>query len=166
MSVGLALIGLAAVGLGGCNKGANENRNRGPFSNTAPLPTPAPNTGFAPAPSPSQPMLSGPELTAAIGIAAAQLNQRTPLQVDPVTTLNHVSAEGTNITYEMAINRDLPTAQIETLRQTAQSLNQLNLCREPNTARLIGMGASMTHQYTDPSGDRFETRVSSCPGAP
>jgi hypothetical protein len=162
MSVGLALIGLAAVGLAGCNKGGNANANRGPFSNSAPLPAPPPNTGFAPAPNPGQPQVSSSELTAAMAIAAAQLNQSTPIRVDPETTVTHVRAEGTNIIYEVMISRDIPTAQIETMRQTMQSLNQATLCRQPQTAQMIGMGASMTHEFTDASGDRFQTRLSSC----
>jgi len=106
-----------------------------------------------------------PALAGQIATAAAELNQRTPMTVDQITTLTGVRSQGTEIVYEMAISQDIPSAQMETIRQTAQAGNQANLCRDPNAGRLIRMGASMSHYYTDPSGDRFETHVTACPPA-
>jgi hypothetical protein len=109
--------------------------------------------------------MSEAQLTGAIESAVRDLSQRTPLRVDSVTTLTAVRAEGTRIVYDMAVSQEIPAEQIPTLRQTAQANNQANLCRDENSGRLIRMGGSMTHIYTDPSGDRFETSVTACPPA-
>jgi hypothetical protein len=109
--------------------------------------------------------MSESELTTAIEQAVTELNGRTPMRVDPVTTLTRVRAEGTKIIYEMAVSQEIPGEQIPALRQSAQASNQANLCRDENSGRLIRMGASMAHIYTDPSGDRFETNVTACPPA-
>jgi len=105
-----------------------------------------------------------PALAGQMSAAAAQLQSTLPMTVDNVTTLTGVRAEGTQFVYEMAISRDIATGDIETARQAIQTQNQTNLCRDPNTSRLINMGGSMRHRYTDPNGDSFETLVSSCAG--
>lgn len=120
-------------------------------------------SGDKPTAAPATP--SDPVLASQIATAATELNARTPMTVDQITTLTGVRAEGTEIVYEMSVSQDIPTAQMEAIRQTAQTANQGNLCRDPNAGRLIRMGASMHHYYTDPSGDRFETHVTSCPPA-
>ena len=106
-----------------------------------------------------------PELAREIAAAATQLDAQAPMQVDDITTLTGVSSNGTEIVYDMAISQDVPTGQIDQLRQAAQSGNQTNLCADSRSGDLIRMGATMTHRYVDPSGDRFETRVSTCPPA-
>lgn len=105
-----------------------------------------------------------PLLASQMTAAAAQLQSTLPMTVDNVTTLTAVRAEGTQFVYEMQVSRDLAPSEIENARQLIQAQNQANLCRDANTSRLINMGGSMRHIYTDPNGDRFETLVSSCAG--
>jgi len=161
-------IGIAAlaVALGGCDQlreitGMSEN-------GAAPAANSADSGNVALAGAGDKPMVpvtpADPALASQIAAAATELNQRTPMTVDAITSLTGVRAQGTEIIYDMAVSQDLPSAQIETIRQTAQAANQTNLCRDPNASRLIRMGASMNHHYTDPTGDRFETRVATCPG--
>lgn len=105
-----------------------------------------------------------PLLASQMSAAAAQLQSTLPMTVDNVTTLTAVRAEGTQFIYEMRVSRDLAPGEIENARQLIQTQNQTNLCRDSNTSRLIDMGGSMRHIYTDPNGDRFETLVSACAG--
>ncbi len=156
-------IGIAALAfaLAGCDQlpgfGGDANSSATPDSgNTA-----AVAAGDKPA---TGPVPADPALAAQIATAATELNQRTPMTVDPITTLTAVRSQGTEIIYEMAVSQDIPSAQMATIRQTAQTANQTNLCADANAGRLIRMGASMSHYYTDPSGDRFETHITACPG--
>ncbi|HEV2867111.1 MAG TPA: hypothetical protein VGX37_11415 [Allosphingosinicella sp.] len=100
-----------------------------------------------------------------IAAAIHQISPQLPMRVDDVTTLTAITHEGTNIIYAMAIDQDLPASEIENARSQMQVSNQTALCAQEMTLRLIRMGATMTHRYTDKSGDRFETRVASCPNA-
>lgn len=159
--IAVAVLGLA---LAGCDQlremsGAQDNTT----SNTTAGNTTTTTSGDKPAVAPAAP--ADPALAGQIATAATELNARTPMTVDQITTLTAVRSEGTEIVYEMTVSQDIPTAQMEAIRQNAQGANQTNLCRDPNAGRLIRMGASMHHYYTDPSGDRFETHVTSCPPA-
>jgi len=158
-------IGIAALAfaLAGCDQlpGMGGDANSSAAANVSNTATAA-ATGDKPVapPTPADPALAGQ-----IATAAAELNQRTPMTVDPITTLTAVRSQGTEIIYEMAVSQDIPSAQMATIRQTAQAGNQANLCADANAGRLIRMGASMSHYYTDPSGDRFETHITACPPA-
>lgn len=157
---------IAAVALGGCDQlrdmagmpddSAANTATTNIVANTATALGDKPAATAAPA---------DPALAGQIATAAAELNQRTPMTVDPITTLVGVRAQGTEIVYEMRVSQDIPSVQLATIQQTAQAANQTNLCSDPNAGRLLRMGASMSHYYTDPTGDRFETHVVSCPPA-
>ncbi len=156
---------VAAVALGGCDQirdltgmpddSAANTANTSVAVNTTTAVGDKPAATAAPA---------DPALAGQIATAAVELNRRTPMTVDPITTLVGVRSQGTEIVYEMRVSQDIPSAQLATIQQTAQTGNQTNLCGDPNAGRLIRMGASMSHYYTDPTGDRFETHVTSCPG--
>jgi hypothetical protein len=172
----IALIGSAAaiaLTLAGCDQlreatGMGGEANNGAAANTAAttgggnvaLSAPGGGTGGKPAGGATDNPLLASQMTA----AAAQLQSTLPMTVDNVTTLTAVRADGTQFVYEMQISRDLAPGEIENARQLIQAQNQTNLCRDPNTSRLINMGGSMRHIYTDPNGDRFETLVGACAG--
>ena len=94
--------------------------------------------------------------------AAAQISASLPIQVDPITRVVAVRAEGTEFVYDLQITQAVPAAQIETVRATMQQTNQTNMCGNPAVATFIRRGGSMNHRYTDTAGNRFETRVVSC----
>ena len=108
-----------------------------------------------------------PQLTLAEEMEAAlpQLRAELPKQVDNVTAWTAIDAIGTEFLYEMSLNFEVPRAQLATLGQAMQAANQARLCADPNAGALIRRGASMRHLYTDQAGNRFETRVVSCPPA-
>jgi hypothetical protein len=105
------------------------------------------------------------DLSGQISSAVVVLSSGLPRQVDAVTTLTAVRAEGTRIFYELSINRDLSRAELETMRPNLQAGLRTQLCADPASRRLLLAGATMRHRYTDPSGDRIETSVESCPPA-
>jgi len=151
-----------ATGMGGdANSSAAANSTTGAGTGNVSLSAPG---GDKPAADAGGGASDNPALAAQMTAAAAQLQSTLPMTVDNVTTLTGVRAEGTQFVYEMRITRDLSPAEVESARQVIQTQNQTNLCRDPNTSRLINMGGSMRHIYTDPNGDRFETLVGACTG--
>ena len=168
----IASVAALAITLAGCDQlrqatGMGGDSNTSATANTT---TGAGNVSLS-APSGDKPAAdagaganNNPVLASQMSAAAAQLQSTLPMTVDNVTTLTAVRAEGTQFVYEMAVSRDLAPSEIANARQLIQANNQTNLCRDPNTSRLINMGGSMRHIYTDPNGDRFETLVSSCAG--
>lgn len=159
---------IAAIALGGCDQIRDltgmPDDSAANTSNTA-IAVNASDVAAGDKPAATAAAPADPALAGQIATAAVELNQRTPMTVDPITTLVGVRSQGTEIVYEMRVSQDIPTAQLAAIQQTAQAGNQSNLCRDPNAGRLIRMGASMSHYYTDPNGDRFETHVTSCPPA-
>ena len=105
----------------------------------------------------------GDDLEYKIAEATHQMQGQLPMRVDDVTTLTAVRHEGTNIIYEMSVDRELSADELQTATGQMQASNQSNMCGQPPTLELIRMGASLTHRYTDKAGHHFETRVSSCP---
>lgn len=167
----IASVAAMAITLAGCDQLRQATGMGGDANNSA---TASTNTGGGnvslSAPGGDKPAADAggtsdnPALAAQMSAAAAQLQSTLPMTVDNVTTLTGVRAEGTRFVYSMAVSRDLAPSEIETARQAIQTNNQTNLCRDPNTSRLINMGGSMRHIYTDPNGDSFETLVTSCAG--
>lgn len=152
-----------ATGMGGdANSSATANTSAAAGTGNVALSAPA--GGGDTGGKPTGGATDNPLLASQMSAAAAQLQSTLPMTVDNVTTLTAVRAEGTQFVYEMRVSRDLAPAEIENARQLIQAQNQTNLCRDSNTSRLIDMGGSMRHIYTDPTGDRFETLVSTCAG--
>lgn len=106
-----------------------------------------------------------PDLAAEIASAVRTMRIGLPRTVDSITTMTGIRAEGTNVFYEMSINRDLSRAEIAALRPNLQTMMREQLCADPESSRLIRQGATMIHEYTDPSGDRFTLIVPNCPPA-
>lgn len=111
----------------------------------------------APAPS------AGQSLAAEIADAVAVMRVGLPRQVDTVSTLTGIRSEGTTVYYEMSINQDVSAAELRAMRPALQADLQRTMCADPDTSRLIRQGATLNHRYTDPSGDRVDLGVSSCP---
>lgn len=162
LAIGAAVI---AISLGGCDQ-LRDMTGMGPDTNgsaTTNAAAPASNLASADGSKPvDAAATANPELAGQIAQAAQAFQARVPMQVDQITTLTGVRSNGTEVIYEMAVSQAISPAQLEQVRTTAQNANQTNLCADPNAGRLIRMGASMTHQYTDTAGARFETRVTGC----
>lgn len=112
---------------------------------------------------PAKPSTSNPALAAEMSTAASQLSGSLPMQVDPITRVVAVRAEGTEFVYDLQVSQAVPAAQVETIRETLQRNNQTNICANPSVSAFIRRGGSMNHRYTDTAGNHFETRIVSCP---
>jgi len=168
MRTGLTIsIAALALTLGGCDL-LNEMTGKDGGSNTVTTTTTANTT--APSLSgptttsgaPAKPTTSDPALAAEMQMAAQQIGSSLPRQVDPITTVVSVRAEGTEFVYDLTVSQAVPPAQIEMMRTNLQRINQANLCANPQVAQFIRRGGSMNHRYTDTANNRFETRVVSC----
>jgi len=123
------------------------------------LTTPGGTAGAVP---PKPGAASDPALEAEMTAAAAQLSASLPIQVDQITRVVAVRAEGTEFVYELQVSQAIPAAQVEAMRGILQRTNQTNICANQAVATFIRRGGSMNHRYTDSAGNRFETRVISC----
>jgi len=172
------VVAAAALALGGCDQlesfglgGGNDSADTGANASADASASSSGTGGSGPRLSESAGTSSSsgsgaaanPLLEAQIAAAVSQLNSSTPVTVDAITTLTRVTSSGTEIVYEMAVSQNAPPGRLDAISSASQTGNQANLCRDPNASRLINMGASMRHVYTMPSGERWETRVSSCP---
>jgi hypothetical protein len=122
-------------------------------------------TCAAPAPPAVPPPGTGGSLADEIAAAVEVMRIGLPRQVDSVSTLTGIRSEGTTVYYEMSINQDVSPAELRTMRPGIQADLQRTMCADPDTSRLIRQGATLNHRYTDPSGDRVDLGVSSCPPA-
>jgi hypothetical protein len=103
-----------------------------------------------------------PTLELALEEAAADLRKRLPQNVDEVTTLTAVTVEGRRFVYHLGVSADIPTAQIAAALAEIQAGNSAEICAQAATRDAVRQGAVLVHRYTDGSGDRFETEVSTC----
>ena len=133
-------------------------------SNTTAAPTTTGNTltPVAPGATPAKPAGGDAALAAEMQAAAAQLSGSLPIQVDQITRVVAIRAEGTEFVYDLTVSQALPPAQLDAARNIMQSTNQRNMCANPQVATFIRRGGSMNHRYVDSGGNRFETRVVSC----
>lgn len=164
---GIAALALA-LSLSGCEEIRRMTGQEPPAANTTTTTTTT-NTSTTTGPTvsgggavPAKPSTSDPALEAEMTAAAAQLSGQLPMQVDPITRVVAVRAEGTEFVYDLQVTQAIPTAQVELMRGTLQRTNQTNICANPAVATFIRRGGSMNHRYTDSAGNRFETRVVSC----
>ena len=106
-----------------------------------------------------------PTLAEQMAAAVPQLRATLPKQVDDITTWTGIDAQGTEFVYEMSVSVTVPAERLAEIGRTIQDTNQSRLCADPSSGGLIRRGASMRHHYRDAAGNRFETRVASCPPA-
>ena len=104
-----------------------------------------------------------PTLADELAAAVPQLRAALPKQIDDVTTWTGIDSRGTEFIYEMSVSVSVPSDQLATVGRAIQEANQRRICADPKSGALIRRGASMLHYYTDQAGNRFETRVASCP---
>lgn len=133
----------------------------------AALALPFPVAGAAPGdnrptPLPARPTTNNPALAREMTQAADQLRSDLPIQVDEITRVVGIRAEGTEFVYDLEITEAIPPDQIETARTVMQNQNQTNMCANPDVNTFIGRGGSMNHRYVDTAGKRFQTRVVRC----
>jgi hypothetical protein len=106
-----------------------------------------------------------PTLAEQMAAAIPQLRATLPKQVDDITTWTGIDAQGTEFVYEMSVSITVPADQLAEAGRAIQEANQTRLCTDRDSGALIRRGASMRHYYRDAAGNRFETRVVSCPPA-
>lgn len=99
--------------------------------------------------------------------AARQLNLQLPVKVDPVTTLEQVTAEGTTLIYRYSA--DVLRGQVapEAL-EAAKAGVRAKVCQSQDMRDTIGIGGVYRYIWNDRAGERLgELVVASCePTAP
>lgn len=162
----LGVAGLAlALSLAGCDQikqmtGMDQSAGNTTAATTN---TTAPSLTTPGAGAPAKPVAAAnPALAAQMTLAADQIRAQLPIRIDQITQVVGIRAEGTEFVYDVMISQPIPGGNIEQARATIQGMNQTSLCNNPDTRRLITMGGSLNHRYTDSAGNRFETRVVSC----
>ncbi|HEX8364691.1 MAG TPA: hypothetical protein VF603_05340 [Allosphingosinicella sp.] len=106
------------------------------------------------------------DLPRQIAAGVAEARTHLPVRLDDVTTMTGITAAGTTIIYDMRLETDIATADIPAARADQQRYIDSAACETPDTRRMIDGGATLAYRYTDPSGDRFQTQIGSCAGAP
>ena len=101
-------------------------------------------------------------LPKALAQGASEIRGQLPIQVDQITKMVGVVTVGSDIIYQMTIDEDIPSDQIENVRQTIDSSNRQKSCSNAEVSKLIQMGASLTWNYTDQNGDTFKVTVGYC----
>jgi hypothetical protein len=167
LTLGIAALALA---LGGCDQvkqltGLDQSGTNTATGNTsAAAPTLTAPAAAPPGATPAKPAgTTDPALEAEMTAAAAQISGQLPIQVDAITRVVAVRAEGSEFVYDLQVTRAVPAAQVAQMREVLQRTNQTNICNNQSVATFIARGGSMNHRYTDAAGNRFETRVVSCP---
>ncbi len=94
--------------------------------------------------------------------AAQQVRPQLPQQVDPMTTLADISAEGTMLTYHQTVNLDATTTSAATLEQIEARVRAY-VCGQSQMRETIDMGGGYTYRWTDRNGRPLhEVRIDRC----
>ena len=104
-----------------------------------------------------------PSLQSEIEASVVQAQARLPIRTDDLTTLTGVSSSGTRMLFSGTISEDIPTAEVGAVQSEAQQTTRQMLCEDAEARSLIGRGATIAYRYVDPSGDRLDVEVASCP---
>ncbi len=94
---------------------------------------------------------------------ASQLSRQLPVKVDPVTTLESVTAEGTTLSYHY--RADLLRAQLP--REALAGLKagvRTKVCQSEDMRNTVSIGGAYRYVWNDREGQRIgEMIVTSCP---
>lgn len=101
------------------------------------------------------------ELVAAL---VDQARLQTPRRLDAQRTWTGVRADGVEVVYEIALDRDLSPEELSAMRRVQAASDPIAMCADATLAYLVGLGARVRQVYTDAGGDRFETLLDRCPG--
>lgn len=101
------------------------------------------------------------ELVAAL---VDQARLQTPLRLDAQRTWSGVRADGVEVIYDIALDRDLSPQELAAMRRVQAASDPIALCADPTIAYILGLGARVRQVYTDAGGDRFEILLDRCPG--
>ena len=92
---------------------------------------------------------------------AADLNKKTPIQIDDSITLNGVAASGKSFSYKYTIKAsDLNS---ETLQNKLKSETINNFCNQTESRLLFENGVELFFRYTDVKGHAFQFSIKNCP---
>jgi hypothetical protein len=99
-----------------------------------------------------------------LNIGAQMINRRAPIRVDDNVTLTGAEVHGNQFTYKYTVREDVPTERIEEARQAILQEAGTRLCSDPNMSQVLRMGAIISADYLDPSGDHIRVTFPGCPG--
>jgi hypothetical protein len=97
-------------------------------------------------------------------IGAETLNRSVPQRVDDVTTLTGARAQGTEFTYLYSLNQEIPPERMQATQADIERVIKPRLCADPNLRNVVDRGATISAEYSDPSGDRIRITIRSCAG--
>lgn len=94
--------------------------------------------------------------------AAQQVNAQLPKQIDPVTRLDRIAADGALLTYHYTILRpasSLPAAGIEQIKTQTRRL----VCVQPQMRQTLELGGSFAYRWVDNQGAPLgDLRIDAC----
>lgn len=103
------------------------------------------------------------EIDAGIEKLTSELRGQLPIKVDQITTLVGIAHFGKQIQYMMTIDGELDPSLIPDVRAEQTEINRTNVCRQhPDVPKLFEHGVTMTWQYTDSAGEKFEVSIDRC----
>jgi hypothetical protein len=91
---------------------------------------------------------------------ARQLDAEGTVRVDSARTRLGVSAEGERLVYRMRLDAAVSAADVAAIR----AQDSASVCEGIDSSRLVALGGSFEHLYTDAQGNAFSSVVTSCPG--
>jgi len=97
-------------------------------------------------------------MSCAQGEAARQLNAQTPIQVDELSAVRSVTAEGAQLTYHMQVQVNLADVTDAQRAGVVQSTRG-NVCGLEQMRRTMAMGGSYRYIWTDRTGAEIARTV-------
>jgi hypothetical protein len=90
--------------------------------------------------------------------AAKRFNETLPTQVDPVTTLQSVSASGVTLTYHFTVaiaRQDVPAGALDKLKAMVAD----KVCKAADMSQIIKMGGAYAYEWKDKNGELIGAHV-------
>lgn len=110
--------------------------------------------------------IANAELEELAGQAAEEGRAELPLQIDPITTMTRVTAEGPRVTYHHDVSAAIPDADRAAMQSRAAERNRSALCGQPEIRAYIESGLEFEYAYYGPDGEAlFTTPITGCESA-
>lgn len=90
---------------------------------------------------------------------AAQINPQLPRQVDQITRLDRIEANGPTVTYHYTVLQDLPANAAQTIEQMGRRL----VCSQAAMRQTLQMGGAYAYRYMNSQGGLIhQFRIDAC----
>lgn len=99
-----------------------------------------------------------------LGQAAEQIRPQLPQQVDPMTRLTNVTAEGAILTYHQSVDVDVATIPPGAIAQL-ESRVRATVCAQPEMRSTISYGGGYAYRWIDKNGRPInDLTITDCTG--